>query len=43
MLRRPLGPARDRLSDHRMDFTRAVSGAHFFAPSLRVPRSLAGS
>jgi putative iron-dependent peroxidase len=41
MLRRMLGLAGDGLHDHLMDFTRAVSGAHFFAPSLKVLRSLA--
>lgn len=41
MLARMMGTAGDGLHDHLMDFTRAVSGATFFAPSLRVLRSLA--
>jgi putative iron-dependent peroxidase len=40
MLRRMLGVAGDGLHDHLMDFTRAVTGAHFFAPSLRTLRAL---
>ena len=36
MLRRMLGTSGDGHHDHLMDFTRAVSGAHFFAPSLEV-------
>jgi putative iron-dependent peroxidase len=42
MLRRMLGLSGDGLSDRILDFTRAVSGAHFFAPPLRVLRSLTG-
>jgi putative iron-dependent peroxidase len=41
MLRRMLGASGDGLHDRLMEFTRAVSGASFFAPSLRVLRSLA--
>ncbi len=40
MLGRMMGTAGDGLHDHLMDFTRAVSGATFFAPSLQVLRSL---
>ena len=39
MLARMMGTAGDGLSDHLMDFSRAVSGAHFFAPSLTVLRA----
>jgi putative iron-dependent peroxidase len=41
MLRRMYGLAGDGLHDRLMEFTRAVSGAHFFAPSLRVLKALA--
>ena len=41
MLSRMMGSAGDGLHDHLMDFTRAVSGATFFAPSLKVLKSLA--
>jgi putative iron-dependent peroxidase len=40
MLRRMMGATDDGLYDHLMDFSRAVSGANFFAPSLKVLRSL---
>jgi putative iron-dependent peroxidase len=40
MLRRMLGAAGDGQHDRLMEFTRAVSGATFFAPSLRLLRSL---
>jgi putative iron-dependent peroxidase len=40
MLARMLGTTGDGLHDRLMDFSRAVSGANFFAPSLRVLRSL---
>jgi putative iron-dependent peroxidase len=40
MLHRMLGATGDGLHDHLMDFTRAVSGATFFAPSLRMLRAL---
>jgi putative iron-dependent peroxidase len=40
MLGRVMGAADDGLHDHLMDFTRAVSGATFFAPSLKVLRAL---
>ncbi|MFN8546109.1 MAG: Dyp-type peroxidase [Candidatus Binatia bacterium] len=41
MLARMLGTTGDGLHDHLMDFSRAVSGATFFAPSLRMLRGLA--
>jgi putative iron-dependent peroxidase len=41
MLKRMMGATDDGLYDHLMDFSRAVSGAIFFAPSLKVLRSLA--
>jgi putative iron-dependent peroxidase len=40
MLRRMLGANGDGHHDHLMGYTRAVSGAHFFAPSQRTLRSL---
>ncbi|MBI3303200.1 MAG: Dyp-type peroxidase [Deltaproteobacteria bacterium] len=40
MLSRMMGTVGDRLHDHLMDYTQAVSGATFFAPSLEVLRSL---
>jgi len=40
MLGRMMGISGDGLHDHLMDFTRAVSGATFFAPSLRVLKAL---
>jgi len=40
MLARMMGTSADGLHDRLMEFTRAVSGAHFFAPSLKVLRSL---
>jgi putative iron-dependent peroxidase len=40
MLARMMGSSDDGLHDHLMDFTRAVSGATFFAPSLGILRSL---
>ena len=40
MLSRMMGTTGDGLYDHLMDFSRAVSGATFFAPSLRTLRSL---
>jgi putative iron-dependent peroxidase len=40
MLSRMMGIAGDGLHDHLMDFTRAVSGATFFAPSLKVLKAL---
>ncbi len=40
MLRRMMGVSGDGLHDHLMDFTRAVTGAHFFAPSLKVLKAL---
>ena len=43
MLSRMMGTSGDGLHDRLMDFTRAVSGATFFAPSLRVLRSFAAS
>jgi len=38
--RRMMGTAGDGHHDHLMGYTSAVSGAHFFAPSLDVLRSL---
>jgi len=35
-----MGTSGDGLHDHLMDYTRAVSGATFFAPSLDVRTSL---
>lgn len=43
MLRRMLGSASDGLEDRLMDFTRAVSGATFFAPSLALLRRIASA
>ena len=43
MLSRMMGTSDDGLHDHLIDYTRAVSGAHFFAPSLHVPKSLGSS
>ena len=43
MLRRMLGASGDGLHDHLMDYTRAVSGATFFAPSLKSLKSLGRS
>ncbi len=40
MLSRMMGSAGDGIHDHLMDYTRAVSGATFFAPSLAMLRSL---
>ena len=40
MLARMYGTAGDGLHDHLMDFTRAVSGATFFAPSVKVLKGL---
>lgn len=40
MLRRMMGAGGDGLHDHLMDYTRAVSGAHFFAPSLEILQAL---
>ncbi len=40
MLRRMLGASGDGLHDHLMDYTQAVSGAHFFAPSLGMLQAL---
>jgi porphyrinogen peroxidase len=41
MLARIMGNSDDGRHDHLMDFTRAVSGATFFAPALDILRSLA--
>jgi putative iron-dependent peroxidase len=41
MLKRMVGAAGDGQHDHLLDFTRAVSGANFFAPSLDLLRSMA--
>ncbi len=43
MLSRMMGTSGDPFDDHLMDFSRAVSGAGFFAPSLKVLRSLGSS
>ncbi len=40
MLRRMLGASSDGLHDHLMDYTQAVSGAHFFAPPLEILQAL---
>ncbi len=40
MLRRMLGAGDDGRHDHLMDYTQAVSGAHFFAPSLEILQAL---
>jgi putative iron-dependent peroxidase len=40
MLSRMLGTSGDGLHDHLMDYTQAVSGATFFAPSLEVLKAL---
>lgn len=40
MLRRMIGSEGDGLHDRLTDFSRAVSGAHFFAPSLATLRAL---
>jgi putative iron-dependent peroxidase len=40
MLTRMIGTSGDGVHDRLMEFTRAVSGASFFAPSLRVLRGL---
>lgn len=40
MLNRMMGATGDGLHDHLMDYTQAVSGAHFFAPSLDLLKSL---
>jgi len=42
MLERMMGVGGDSLHDHLMDFTRAISGATFFAPSLRMLSLLTG-
>jgi len=41
MLTRMMGTTSDGLHDRLMEFTRAVSGANFFAPSLKTLRTLA--
>jgi len=40
MLARMVGTSGDGISDRLLDFSHAVSGAHFFAPSLPVLRAL---
>jgi putative iron-dependent peroxidase len=42
MLARMIGSSGDGLHDRLLEFTRAVSGATFFAPSLRLLRALGG-
>ena len=41
MLARMIGSEGDGLHDRLMEFSRAVSGANFFAPSLATLRALA--
>lgn len=41
MLKRMLGVSDDDLHDRLLEFTNAVSGAHFFAPSVPMLRALA--
>lgn len=43
MLSRIMGTTGDGIHDHLMDYSRAVSGATFFAPSLAMLRSLGSS
>ncbi|MCC6847567.1 MAG: Dyp-type peroxidase [Deltaproteobacteria bacterium] len=43
MLARMMGTSGDGVHDRLMEFSRAVSGAHFFAPSLPVLRRLGGA
>jgi putative iron-dependent peroxidase len=40
MLARMMGTAGDGEHDRLMEFTRAVSGAHFFAPPVGLLRTL---
>jgi len=40
MLRRMMGATDDGVHDRLMDYTRAVSGAHFFAPPLAMLKAL---
>ena len=42
MLRRMMGAAGDGWHDTLMEYTQAVSGAHFFAPSVEVLKGFAG-
>jgi putative iron-dependent peroxidase len=42
MLARMFGPNDDGLHDRLTDFSRPVSGAYYFAPSLSVLATLAG-
>ncbi len=42
MLRRMFGPSDDGLHDRLADFSRPVSGAYYFAPSLTLLATLAG-
>jgi putative iron-dependent peroxidase len=42
MLRRMFGPSDDGLHDRLTDFSRPVSGAYYFAPSLTLLAKLAG-
>lgn len=41
MLGRMIGTSGDGLHDRLLDFSRAVSGANFFAPSLTMLKTLA--
>jgi len=43
MLTRMMGISGDGIHDHLLRYTRAVTGANFFAPSLTMLRSLASS
>ncbi|MCC6765433.1 MAG: Dyp-type peroxidase [Deltaproteobacteria bacterium] len=43
MLARMMGTSGDGVHDRLMEFSRAVSGAHFFAPSLPVLKRLGGA
>jgi deferrochelatase/peroxidase EfeB len=43
MLSRMMGTSGDGLHDHLMNYTQAVSGAHFFAPALEMLTSLGSS
>jgi putative iron-dependent peroxidase len=42
MLARMMGAGGDGLKDRLMEFSRAVSGAHFFAPALPTLAALGG-
>jgi putative iron-dependent peroxidase len=42
MLERMFGAAGDGVRDRLTDFSRPVSGAYYFAPSINAPNELAG-